>query len=1160
MSAYALKSYRLLWFAAMFTSVLAWAQSPLRIENVTDKGVYNLGVWFRVPAESDYVYRVWLDGLPMPAEVTNQVDTVDYHEVLVSRTNVVSGDVTNRLVRFIVQSDRGNPEKGLIKWTPYPTINSTPAEFAGARLRLIAPAEYPTGLPIPIIAWVDDEQGRERRANGVLTAPGFAAYPIQVRRGVGSGFLPAATVAANLTYAGQLAGISAEAAVAVEPATTWKLVSGSIAGAELWPENSRIHLTANLTIAADAQLTIGAGSIIRLSPLVNLTNNGRVIINGTLAHPVVFTATNVIWPERFDGAWGGFVMRGASAQLIANGTIFAGGGGAANFGSFSPGASHRTEQPVLLLHSGAKAALTNCCILNTAGQVANGYNCEFLVDHCLFQRAITAGEYAGSSSVVVINHSALLEFPVADGVIDAKIADADYDGIYFTEGTHILMNSLFGFAKDDAIDSGSGGTGTMWVSNCWVESALHEAHAWSGGGRTTWSYDSVLMNCGQGIECGWSTGSDSPMCYAERMLSLGNSVGARIGDNYDWNYTGFLNVSNSVILHNYRDIFLKTWNAVKTGWDTNSWIDRRAQANFVNNYFTAPDPCFPDNQAWNAASDAGMLAHWMSTPPSAPVGVGLAVWTNQFALDQLFAGVPVRLSTFTTNAVAVDYGFEDAGGSLLSAGTLLFAPGETVKRFYPAGFDVRQYPQVRAVLRAVIAGELTGTTEATFSGVLPPVTVSLAVITNQFAGARLAEGVWGRLSAPASVPISFDYQFEASDHTLQQTGTLVFSPGETLGHIIASNVSVIDFDWTDLKVSGPVNATWVGPSKISFGNPPLVMRLGVTNQQPLLVLSDGIPVVLSAPASKTVSVDFRFQDANGMLTNGTVVFKPGETSQLILAPSLNPTYLKLVKLSLSNARGAPLPDVSSAFFTRMAINPPPHVTVIPRDSTWRYWDAGDYPGDAWTTLDFDDSAWGAGAAPLGYGADQTTSVGYGTNSSNKHLTTWFRRTFVISTPEMITNLTFNLRRDDGAVVYLDGAELYRENMPTGLINPATTATTNVGGTSTVITSRSIPIFTLGHPLMDRTNLVAVEIHQNNGGSSDLLMQLEVVADLTPPLVDFHEFYWGRFDGQLVVAWGDPTNALLEADEINGTWRMASNVSPVVIIPSAQQRYYRLQNF
>ena len=230
-----------------------------------------------------------------------------------------------------------------------------------------------------------------------------------------------------------------------------------------WAPNSRIHVTNSITISEGSTLTIGEGAIVLLEPSVNVTNTGHIVINGTKESPVVFTARTRVAPEQPTGAWGGFLMRGSSAQLTANGAIMTGAGAASSF-SFSPGSSHRAEQALLLVHSGAKAFLTNCFLINNAGQIGNGYNSDITYDHCLLQRAITGGEYEGGT--VLVNNSAVIEFPSIDGVYNPVIADADYDGIYFTTGTHILRNSLFGFAKDDAIDSGSGGAGTVMVTNC----------------------------------------------------------------------------------------------------------------------------------------------------------------------------------------------------------------------------------------------------------------------------------------------------------------------------------------------------------------------------------------------------------------------------------------------------------------------------------------------------------------------------------------------------------------------------------------------------------------------------------------------------------------------------------------------------------------------
>ena len=62
-------------------------------------------------------------------------------------------------------------------------------------------------------------------------------------------------------------------------------------------------------------------------------------------------------------------------------------------------------------------------------------------------------------------------------------SDDDNDAVYFTEGSHQLIDSVIGWAKDDGIDAGSGGTGQVVVDGSWFEACFHEGQAWSGGGR-----------------------------------------------------------------------------------------------------------------------------------------------------------------------------------------------------------------------------------------------------------------------------------------------------------------------------------------------------------------------------------------------------------------------------------------------------------------------------------------------------------------------------------------------------------------------------------------------------------------------------------------------------------------------------------------------------
>jgi hypothetical protein len=1131
------------------------AQPPLIIENLADKSIHDLQIWFKVPSLEGYTYKVLLDGQPVPTDLTNRVDSVDYHELTVTRTTLADGAVTNRLVRFIVQSERGSPENGLIRWTPYPLINSTDAEFAGARLRITTPAAYPADLPIPVIAWVDDGQGQELRANGVVVAPGYETYPIQIRRGVGSGFLPSPGGSGILSYRAQLLSLQDPKTINLETNTVWTPVSGVLTGSTTWPADSRIFLREDLSIPSGSTLTIEAGSIVKLNPLINITNNGRIMIHGMPDRPVVFTATNLVWPERHTGAWGGFLLRGSSAEMVASNTVFTGGGGAEDF-DFSPGASHRSEQAVFLLHSGARAWLTNCYIINTAGQVGNGHDSDLTLDHCLVQRAITAGEYVGGT--IVINHSALIEFPADTGAVDEDTANADYDAIYFTEGTHLLMNSLFGYCLDDAIDSGSGGSGTVLVTNCWIESALHEAQAWSGEGRKTWTYDTVAMNSGQGIECGYSSGDDTPDCFAERLLTTGNAVGARVGDNYDWSYNGFLRLTNSLLLHNYRDVFLKTWNSTGSGMQSNSWVDRLQQIDIRESVLTTAWTLQPDNALWNPEQDASRLAHWMTTPPAAPVGIGFAVRTNRFAMTNLFAGVPVRLSTFTTHRVQVDFEFE-SGGVILANGSLAFSPGETVRRIFPAGFDVSAYDQLQVRLLQPVGGELTGQAAVQFTGVTPTPQISLWQATNNLPLGRLPEGALVRLSAPSGLPVSVDYAYASSSGVIA-TETITFAPGETAKRIEPADVDPGVYGSIRLSLGNPHAASLRGITTLFYGTAPLLVALDVPETQ--LDLSDfvnGLPVILNQATSSPVTVDFRCEGVNGILTNGTLIFTPGQTRQILSLTTVDPDEHSLIWVSLTNSTQAELTAPGYVLYITSAIGPTP--LLVLNNSDWRYLDTGIDPGASWAQTDFDDSHWSNGVAQLGFGDDdETTQIRREDADGENTVTFYFRKLFLVENPALFTNLNLHLTRDDGGVVYINGRESYRSpTMPPApiVITPQTLATnlsvSQAPGDNTLDQVDLDPAL-----LVAGTNLVAVEIHQHRTSSSDVSFDLALIAE-PEPLLPPQYLYWISRDGHSMLAWGHPSSILEQADNVTGPWRrVIGATSPQTVTVSTGNSFYRLR--
>ena len=163
-------------------------------------------------------------------------------------------------------------------------------------------------------------------------------------------------------------------------------------------------------------------------------------------------------------------------------------------------------------------------------------------------------------------------------------------------------------------------------------------------------------------------------------------------------------------------------------------------------------------------------------------------------------------------------------------------------------------------------------------------------------------------------------------------------------------------------------------------------------------------------------------------------------------------------------------------------------------SVWKYSDQGLDLGTNWSQPNFDDSAWSQGAGRLGYGiVGQTTTVGYGTNSANKYITTYFRHQFVVPAGITYTNLSVRLNRADGADVWLNGQELYRANLPTGTITNQTHATilvNNVQDTSNTYYPTNVPIAALPAG----TNVIAVEIHKDSPSLGGITFDLELFGN------------------------------------------------------------------
>ena len=154
--------------------------------------------------------------------------------------------------------------------------------------------------------------------------------------------------------------------------------------------------------------------------------------------------------------------------------------------------------------------------------------------------------------------------------------------------------------------------------------------------------------------------------------------------------------------------------------------------------------------------------------------------------------------------------------------------------------------------------------------------------------------------------------------------------------------------------------------------------------------------------------------------------------------------------------------------------------LLPKSSEWKYLDDGSDQGTAWREPEFDDSQWKSGKARLGYGDDgETTTTGYGPDGQNKYITTYFRRQLILDSTSTFDSVNLLLSRDDGGVVYLNGKELVRSNMPMqGTITFRTLAVRTHDNHEFLEYAVPRELINVGK------NVIAAEIHQGTPASSD----------------------------------------------------------------------------
>ncbi|MDB4419188.1 lamin tail domain-containing protein [bacterium] len=180
-------------------------------------------------------------------------------------------------------------------------------------------------------------------------------------------------------------------------------------------------------------------------------------------------------------------------------------------------------------------------------------------------------------------------------------------------------------------------------------------------------------------------------------------------------------------------------------------------------------------------------------------------------------------------------------------------------------------------------------------------------------------------------------------------------------------------------------------------------------------------------------------------------------------------------------------------------NTPTPQDFVSTGAVWKYLGDGSDQASAWSASSFDDSTWAEGPSQLGYGeGDEATTVPFidvepDILGFQRNATTYLRHHVVISNPASFSHFDLDVLYDDGVAVYVNGTEVARTaNLPAN-------ATYNEYATSPSPSESAFERFTIStSSFIDGENVIAVELHNERSGSSDVSFDLKLRGEINIP--------------------------------------------------------------
>ncbi len=300
-------------------------------------------------------------------------------------------------------------------------------------------------------------------------------------------------------------------------------------------ENKNYYISSDLIIAEGNELIIKPGVIVFIKKNANIVVNGKILCEGTISNPIVFTCAE------HNNFWGGIIINNCVDTSFIKHSFFINGGGN-NEHVFG-----HSDSQALVFVKNSNIDLSFCYFMDNIGKALGSSNSILTIKNCFISRCDTGAEFI--TSKVEADSCYIMFIPDEDGIVD----DDDNDGWYFnathSSGEESFIKNIYIFnTEDDGIDQNGA---KLRVENCWIENCCHEGIACSNKNYVN-IYNSVFKNCKQGVENGYGKANVS----VDHCLFLNNEVGARFGDEYNILSEGKFNITNSVFYNNNVNILI----------------------------------------------------------------------------------------------------------------------------------------------------------------------------------------------------------------------------------------------------------------------------------------------------------------------------------------------------------------------------------------------------------------------------------------------------------------------------------------------------------------------------------------------------------------------------------------------------------------------------